>query len=38
MIPIHSEMGKDIRIHFERLVSSYGRQERVPGLHRGQRV
>ena len=38
MIPIHSEMGKDMRVQFERLVSWYGRQERVPGLHRGQCV
>ena len=29
MILVHSQIGKDMRIHFERLVSWYGRQQLI---------
>ena len=33
MIPVHSKIGKDMRIHSERLVSWYGRKQSTETNH-----
>ena len=30
MIPIHSQIGQEMRVHFEKLLSEYGRNELIP--------
>ena len=36
MIPIHSQIGQGMRIYFEKLVNSYGKNELIPRKEKGQ--
>ena len=38
MIPVHSKIGHDMRMHFEGLVSWYGRKQLISSLHRSQHI
>ena len=30
MVPVHSKIGHELRMHFERLVNWYGRKQLIP--------
>ena len=38
MIPVHSKIGQEMRMHFESLVSWYGRKQLISSLHRRQHL